>query len=287
MLDALGIKAIDKVGYEADDVIATLAFQGRDAGMKVGVITGDRDAFQLVGDNVTVLYLKRGVSEMDRMTPETVTERYGVGPECYRDLAAIVGETSDNLTGVPGVGPKTAAKWITQFGNLDGVVAEVDKIKGKAGENMRAHLADVLRNYELNRLVDDLELPLRPEDLQWHGWDREAVHLLFDTLEFRVLRDRLYQYLEAVEPEAESGFDLAGSKLATGTVAAWLDEHAPVGTAVGVAVAGTFGRGTGQLNGLAVATAGGPAAWFDPAGARRRRRARRSPCGWPIHSGPR
>jgi DNA polymerase-1 len=128
VLDALGIKAIDKVGYEADDVIATLAFQGRDAGMKVGVITGDRDAFQLVGDNITVLYLKRGVSEMDRMTPDKVTERYGVGPECYRDLAAIVGETSDNLIGVPGVGPKTAAKWITQFGNLDGVVAEVDKI---------------------------------------------------------------------------------------------------------------------------------------------------------------
>jgi DNA polymerase-1 len=264
VLAALGIKTIEKAGYEADDVIATLAGQGRVAGMQVGVVTGDRDAFQLVTDEVTVLYLKRGVSEMDRMTPEKVTERYGVGPGCYRDLAAIVGEASDNLIGVPGVGPKTAAKWIGQYGNLDGVVAEVDKIKGKAGDSMRAHLADVLRNYELNRLIDDLELPLQPGDLKWQGWDREAVHVLFDTLEFRVLRDRLYQYLEAVEPEAESGFDLAGTRLGAGTVKDWLAEHTPVGTPVGVAVAGTFGRGTGQLTGVAVATGDGPAAWFDP-----------------------
>jgi DNA polymerase-1 len=234
--------------------------------MQVGVITGDRDAFQLVDDSITVLYLKRGVSEMDRMTADKVTERYGVGPGCYRDLAAIVGETSDNLVGVPGVGPKTAAKWITQFGNLEGLVANVDQIKGKAGESLRANLADVLRNYELNRLVDDLDLPLAPDDLHWHGWDREAVHRLFDTLEFRILRDRLYQYLEAVEPEAEAGFDLAGTVLAPGAVKAWLDEHAGVGTRIGVAVSGTFGRGTGELTGVALATADGPAAWFDPTG---------------------
>ncbi len=266
VLDALGIQALEKPGYEADDIIATLAWQARDAGMQVGVITGDRDAFQLVGDDITVLYLKRGVSEMDRMTPDKVIERYGVGPDCYRDLAAIVGETSDNLIGVPGVGPKTAAKWIGQYGNLEGVIAHVDEIKGKAGDNLRAHLADVMRNYELNRLISDLELPLRPEDLHWRGWDREAVHRVFDTLEFRILRDRLYQYLEAVEPEAEAGFDLAGTVLGPGAVKSWLDEHAPIGTAVGVAVSGTFGRGTGQLTGVALATAGGPAAWFDPAG---------------------
>src|SRR5690349_14011572 len=266
VLDALGIRTVEKPGYEADDVLATLARQGAAAGMQVGVITGDRDAFQLVDDSTTVLYLKRGVSEMDRMTADKVTERYGVGPDCYRDLAAIVGETSDNLIGVPGVGPKTAAKWITQFGNLEALVAHVDEIKGKAGDSLRAHLADVLRNYELNRLVDDLELPLGPADLHWHGWDREAVHRVFDTLEFRILRDRLYQYLEAVEPEAEAGFDLAGAILGPGTVKAWLEEHAPVGTPIGVAVSGTFGRGTGELTGVALATADGPAAWFDPAG---------------------
>ncbi|MGC9665792.1 DNA polymerase I [Planosporangium sp. 12N6] len=264
VLDVLGIRYVEKPGYEADDVIATLARRGRDAGMQVGVVTGDRDAFQLVDDTITVLYLKRGVSEMDRMTAEKVREKYGVGPECYRDLAAIVGETSDNLIGVPGVGPKTATKWIGQYGNLDGIVEHVDQIKGKAGENMRAHLADVLRNYELNRLVDDLELPVAPDDLQWRGWDREAVHRLFDTLEFRILRDRLYQYLEAVEPEAEAGFDLAGTVLAPGSVKAWLDEHAGVGVRIGVAVTGKFGRGTGELTGVALATADGPAAWFDP-----------------------
>jgi DNA polymerase-1 len=176
----------------------------------------------------------------------------------------MVGESSDNLPGVPGVGPKTAAKWITQYGGLDGVVEHVDEIKGKAGESLREHLAGVLRNYQLNKLVTDVELPVAPADLGWPGWDREAVHRVFDALEFRILRDRLYQYLEAVEPEAESGFDLSGSVLATGAVADWLSTHAPAGRPVGVAVAGRFGRGTGSLTGVAVATGDGPAAWFDP-----------------------
>jgi DNA polymerase-1 len=282
VLAALRIPHVEKVGYEADDVIATLARQGRDAGMWVGIITGDRDAFQLADDNVTVLYLKRGVSELDRMGPEAITERYGVGPDRYRDLAAMVGESSDNLPGVPGVGPKTAAKWIMQYGGLDGIVEHVDQIKGKAGEALREHLSGVLRNYQLNKLVDDLELPIGPADVVWHGWDREAVHQVFDALEFRVLRDRLYQYLEAVEPEAESGFDLAGELLGTGLVRNWLTTHAlpvipadqegatpgeaalSVPGAVGVAVSGSFGRGTGTISGIAVATAEGPAAWFDP-----------------------
>ncbi len=199
------------------------------------------------------------------MTPEAVEAKYCVPPSHYRDKAALVGETSDNLPGVPGVGDKTAAKWIKEYGGLDGVIANVDKIKGKAGESLRAHLADVMRNYEINKLVCDLELPLRPEDARWAGWDREAVHQVFDALEFRVLRERLYQYLDAVEPEAESGFDLDGAVLSGGEVSGWLESYAPVGTSVGVAVAGRFGRGTGELTGVALATADGPAAWFDPA----------------------
>ncbi|MBX6723989.1 MAG: DNA polymerase I, partial [Dactylosporangium sp.] len=213
VLAALRIPVVQHEGYEADDVIATLACQARDAGMPVLISTGDRDTFQLVGDRVTVLYAIRGVSELARMDPAAVQAKYGVPPERYRDLAALVGESSDNLAGVPGVGPKTAAKWINQYGSLEGVVAHVDQIKGKAGENLRAHLADVLRNYELNRLVDDLDLPVGPDDLRWPGWDREAVHRVFDTLQFRVLRDRLYQYLEPVAPEAEAGFDLVGEVL--------------------------------------------------------------------------
>jgi len=264
VLAALRVPVVEKVGYEADDVIATLATQARAAGMEVLICSGDRDAFQLVTEGVTVLYPKRGVSEMARMDPPAVSARYGVGPEHYRAIAAMVGETSDNLPGVPGVGDKTAAKWIVQYGDFDSVIAHVDQIKGKVGDSMRENLAGVLRNYELNRLVNDLELSLRPEDALWKGWDREAVHRVFDTLQFRVLRDRLYEYLEAVEPEAESGFDLAGQVLGTGTVRAWLDRHAPAGVAVGVAVAGKFGRGTGSLTGLAVATADGTAAWLDP-----------------------
>ncbi|MEU4216325.1 DNA polymerase I [Actinoplanes sp. NPDC026623] len=263
ILAALRIPVVEKPGYEADDVIGTLAHQARDAGMEVVISTGDRDSFQLAGEHVTILYPVRGVSEVWRMTPEAIETKYGVPPGRYRDKAALVGDSSDNLTGVPGVGDKTAAKWINQYGGLEGVIARADEIKGKAGENLRAHLADVMRNYDLNALVCDLELPLGPEDVKWHGWDREAVHQVFDALEFRVLRERLYSYLEAVEPEAESGFDLSGVVLRAGEVAGWLAEHAREAP-VGVAVTGRFGRGTGELTGIAVATGDGPAAWFDP-----------------------
>jgi DNA polymerase-1 len=263
VLEALRIPVVEKPGYEADDVIGTLATQARAAGMEVLISSGDRDSFQLADEHVTILYPVRGVSEVWRMTPDAIEAKYFVRPERYRDKAALVGETSDNLIGVPGVGDKTAAKWINEYGGLDGVIANADKIKGKAGENLRAHLADVMRNYGLNKLVCDLELPLAPQDVKWQGWDREAVHQVFDALEFRVLRERLYSYLDSVEPEAESGFDLSGSVLGTGEVAGWLGEHAGEAP-VGVAVTGTFGRGTGALTGIAVATGDGPAAWFDP-----------------------
>ncbi|WP_433386565.1 DNA polymerase I [Micromonospora sp. KLBMP9576] len=270
VLAALRIPVVEKEGFEADDVIATLACQARDQGMSVLISTGDRDAFQLVGDQITVLYPRKGVSDLARMDPAAIEAKYGVAPERYRDLAALVGETSDNLPGVPGVGPKTAAKWINLYGGVDGVVARADEIKGKAGDSLRERLADVIRNYELNCLVSDLELPLRPEDARWEGWDREAVHQVFDTLEFRILRDRLYQYLEAVEPEAESGFDLAGEVLTEpGSIAGWLETHAPDGTPVGVAAkldTGPNRRHTASVTGLALAAAGGgAAAWFDPA----------------------
>ncbi|MEU0154299.1 MULTISPECIES: DNA polymerase I [Micromonospora] len=269
VLAALRIPVVEKEGYEADDVIATLACQARDQGMDVLITTGDRDAFQLVGDRVTVLYPRKGVSDLARMDPAAVEAKYGVGPGRYRDLAALVGETSDNLPGVPGVGPKTAAKWINLYDGVEGVVARADEIKGKAGDSLRERLADVIRNYEINCLVTDLELPVRPEDARWQGWDREAVHQVFDTLQFRILRDRLYQYLEAVEPEAEAGFELAGQVLAEpGALAGWLATHAPAGAPVGMAVkldTGPNRRHSAAVTGMALATAGGAAAWFDPA----------------------
>ncbi|WP_326563562.1 DNA polymerase I [Micromonospora peucetia] len=269
VLAALRIPVVEKEGFEADDLIATLACQARDQGMSVLISSGDRDAFQLVDDQITVLYPRKGVSDLARMDPAAIEAKYGVAPDRYRDLAALVGETSDNLPGVPGVGPKTAAKWINLYGGVDGVIARADEIKGKAGDSLRERLADVIRNYEINCLVSDLELPLRPEDARWEGWDREAVHQVFDTLEFRILRDRLYQYLEAVEPEAESGFDLTGEVLTVpGALAGWLETHAPAGTPVGVAAkldTGPNRRHTASVTGMALATAGGAAAWFDPA----------------------
>ncbi|MCG5465796.1 DNA polymerase I [Micromonospora sp. NPDC053740] len=269
VLAALQIPVVEKEGFEADDVIATLASQARDQGMSVLISSGDRDAFQLVDDQITVLYPRKGVSDLARMDPAAIEAKYGVPPQQYRDLAALVGETSDNLPGIPGVGPKTAAKWITTYGGVEGVIARADEIKGKAGDSLRERLADVIRNYEINCLVSDLELPLRPEDSRWTGWDREAVHQVFDTLEFRILRDRLYQYLEAVEPEAESGFDLTGEVLTEpGALAGWLTTHVPSGTPVGLAVkldTGPNRRHTASITGLALATAGGAAAWVDPA----------------------
>ena len=139
ILGALRIPFVQVEGYEADDVIATLTSMATAQGMDVLICSGDRDAFQLVSDQVTVLYPVRGVSELWRMTPAAVTEKYGVPPTRYSDLAALVGESSDNLPGVPGVGPKTAAKWIGMYAGLDGIVANIDQIGGEAGEGLRGN----------------------------------------------------------------------------------------------------------------------------------------------------
>jgi DNA polymerase-1 len=266
VLDALRIRWVEVDGYEADDVIATLTTQATAEGMDVVICTGDRDAFQLVTDSVTLLYPVRGVSEVWRMDPAAVEEKYLVPPTRYSDLAALVGESSDNLPGVPGVGPKTAAKWLGLYGDLQGVVAHADEIKGKAGQSLRDHLGDVLRNRRLNQLVRDLPLPVTVADLERHTWDREKVHTVFDSLEFRVLRDRLFEYLAAPQEEADHGFDLDGVVLAPDDVPGWLEECAAAGPPVGVHVVGTWARGTGDVTGLAVATAAGAAAYVDVAG---------------------
>ncbi len=263
VLAALHIDMVEKDGYEADDVIGTLTTQALAEGFEVLVCTGDRDAFQLVTDRSTILYPARGVSEMARITPEAVQQRYGVSPERYPEVAALVGETSDNLPGVPGVGPKTAAKWITMYDGLDNVITNADAIKGKAGESFREHLADVIRNRRLNALVCDLDLTATPADLVAKPWDRQQVHTLFDSLEFRVLRDRLFATLESEEEIDESGFELHGTRLAEGAVQDWLNEHASSPGRVGVHVQGTWGSGTGDLSALALAAVDGAAAWLE------------------------
>ncbi|HSE55692.1 MAG TPA: DNA polymerase I, partial [Nocardioidaceae bacterium] len=171
----------------------------------------------------------------------------------------------DNLPGVPGVGPKTAAKWLTEWGSLSDLVEHVDQVRGKAGESLRTHLAQVINNRAVNTLVRDVEVDCQPGDLIVRAWDRDEVHTLFDSLEFRVLRDRLFATLESAEPEAEGGFDVDGHVLAPGELPAWLDAHAPAGQRSGLHVVGRWGRGTGDVHGLALASADGSAAYLDPA----------------------
>lgn len=263
VLDALNIPFLKKDGYEADDIIATLVTQALDdPEMEVLILTGDRDSLQLVTDRSTVLYPMRGVSDLARMTPAAVEEKYGVPPARYPELAAIVGETSDNLPGVPGVGQGFAARWINQYDGLDNVIAHADEITGKKGEALREHLGDVIRNRQLNALVRDLPLDKAPADLAVRPWDRQEVHTLFDGLEFRVLRDRLFETLTSEEEIDDSGFELAGSVLGAGQVAGWLAEHSASGDRVGLHLTGRWGSGTGDVDSLALATPAGAAAWI-------------------------
>ncbi|MUM35580.1 DNA polymerase I, partial [Mycobacterium sp. CBMA361] len=238
VLGALGITVVAEEGFEADDLIATLATQAQEEDFRVLVVTGDRDSLQLVTDDVTVLYPKKGVSDLHRFTPDAVVEKYGLTPTQYPDFAALRGDPSDNLPGIPGVGEKTATKWITQYGSLQALVDHVDEVKGKVGDSLRANLSSVILNRELTDLVRDVPLPHTPEGLRVQPWDRDRIHQLFDDLEFRVLRDRLFDTLSPVEPEVELGFDVRGGLLEPGTLAAWLAEHSS-GSRFGMAVTGT------------------------------------------------
>ncbi|MGH3799231.1 MAG: DNA polymerase I [Pseudonocardiaceae bacterium] len=264
VLGTLGIPVLAKENYEADDLIATLVTRAEPDGYQVLVCTGDRDALQLVNDQVTVLYPRKGVSELTRFTPEEVVQRYGLTPQQYPDYAALRGDPSDNLPGIPGVGDKTAAKWVREFGSLDALVDRVDEVKGKAGDALRENLASVLLNRQLTELVRNVDLPEQPADLALKPWDRDAVHRLFDELEFRVLRDRLFATLSAPEPEAEEGFTVRGGMIEPGGLAAWLDAHARDGRRVGLAFRGSWGRGAGDLESLALAAPDGEGGYLDP-----------------------
>ena len=257
VLGTLRVPVLEKEGYEADDVIATVVTQAEPEGFEVLVCTGDRDALQLVSERVTVLYPRKGVSELTRFTPEAVAEKYGLTPEQYPDYAALRGDPSDNLPGIPGVGEKTAAKWVREFGSLGTLVDRVDEVRGKVGDALRENLAAVLLNRQLTELVRNVEIPVVPADLVLAPWDRDAVHRLFDDLEFRVLRDRLFATLTTPEPEAEEGFEVRGSVIEPGEVAAWLAKHAADGRRVGLSYRGSWIRGTGTLESLTLAGADG------------------------------
>ena len=263
LLAAMGVRAVTAPDYEADDVLATLAARAQAEGLEVLVCSGDRDSFQLITENCTVLQPVRGGSAPRRMTPARVRERYGVSPERYPHLAALVGETSDNLPGVPGVGPKTAAKWLNLYDGLDGVIAHAGQIRGRAGASLREHLDDVVRNRRLNRLVTDVDLGIDPlRDLRPSGARREELARIMEALELRSLHRRAQRVLTfrddagsgdgAPDPARErlAALEIAvlGDGVRPGGVGAWLDRHAGGGP-LGLDVVGVLApeRGDAQL----------------------------------------
>ncbi len=203
-LKAMNIKTLTKENYEADDILATLAKTGADANFNVFVVSGDRDTFQLISERTTILYPVKGVMNLARMDDAAVYEKYGVHAAQYPDLAALVGETSDNLPGIPGVGPKTAAKWLQEYGSLENILASADQIGGKVGESLREHREEAVRNRRLNRLLTDLELPVDLSDLTLGGVNSDEVKLVFAKLQFRTLTERVLR-LRGITAGSDTG----------------------------------------------------------------------------------
>lgn len=266
LLAAMGVRAVTAPDYEADDVLATLAVRAQAEGLEVLVCSGDRDSFQLITENCTVLQPVRGGSAPRRMTPAQVQERYGVSPERYPHLAALVGETSDNLPGVPGVGPKTAAKWLNLYDGLDGVIAHAGQIRGRAGASLREHLDDVVRNRRLNRLVTDVDLGIDPlRDLRPSGARREELARIMEALELRSLHRRAQRVLTfrddagsgdgAPDPVRErlAALEIAvlGRQVEPGGVGAWLDRNVGGGP-LGLDVVGVLAPERGDARLLAL-----------------------------------
>ncbi|TFV82223.1 DNA polymerase I [Microbacterium sp. dk485] len=260
-LAAMSIPVLQKEGIEADDILATLATQGAEQGFHVLVCSGDRDTIQLVTDDVTLLYPNvQGVSQLKRYDPETVVAKYGLPPEQYPDIAALVGETSDNLPGVPKVGEKTAVKWLTQYGSLDALLENADKVTGVVGNNLREHLEDVRRNRRLNRLLRDVELPVTPADLEVRPIDAQAVRDIFARLEFRTLLPRVFEVAGADATGSDASIPVAEAPAAVqadaAALAAWTADAADE---VGVTLVLTGGRPT--RIGLATAAGAVEADW--------------------------
>ena len=189
-IESCGIEHFQLEGYEADDLIATISKKAEINGFEVLICTGDRDSFQLVNEKTTVLYPKRGVSELARMTPAAVVEKYGMTPEQYPDFAALRGDPSDNLPSIPGVGEKTAAKWVVEYGSLRDLLAEVDKVGGKVGQALRDNIDNVIRNRELTQLVHDAPIDFSLDSMEWKGVDLEKIDPLLTQLEFKTLKER-------------------------------------------------------------------------------------------------
>ncbi len=255
VLAALRILSIQVDGYEADDIIATLAGQAAAEGFETLIITGDRDTFQLVDDATTVLYPRKGVSDLARMTPAAVEAKYGLTPAQYPDFAALRGDPSDNLPSVPSVGEKTATKWIAQYGSLSELIRHADQVTGRVGDALRAHIGQIETNRALTELVRDVPLPIGLADTARRPFERSEIHEVFDALQFRVLRDRLFETLPgdaaSAAPSGGTAADQPPVRTATpGEVPAWLAE---AGSPVAVSVSGSWGAGTGRVDAVALA----------------------------------
>jgi len=221
LVTAFGITTFEVEGFEADDVIATITKQAEREGAEILICTGDRDSFQLVNQKTTVLYPKRGVSDLARMTPDAVQEKYGMSPEQYPDFAALRGDPSDNLPSVPGVGEKTAAKWVVEYGSLHELIANIDKLGGKVGQSLRDSINDVIRNRELTQLVANVPLELSIDALAWSGVDESNTNPLFEKLEFKTLKDRMKPILlKSTSKAAEPALELFVTEIAEGVLSA-------------------------------------------------------------------
>jgi len=219
LVSAFGITQFEVEGYEADDVIATITKRAEKEGAEVFICTGDRDSFQLVNDKTTVLYPKRGVSDLARMTPDAVQEKYGMSPTQYPDFAALRGDPSDNLPSIPGVGEKTAAKWVVEYGSLQELLSNVDKVGGKVGQSLRDSIDNVIRNRELTQLVAEVPLNLSIDALAWSGVDENLTNPLFDRLEFKTLKDRMKPILlKGASKVAEPDFQLFAEEMSEGVL---------------------------------------------------------------------
>ena len=210
-LDAMNITNLTRENYEADDILASLADQAADQGYRVLVVSGDRDTFQLIRDDTTILYPVKGVLNLARMDDEAVYAKYSVHAKQYPDLAALVGETSDNLPGIPGVGPKTAAKWLQQFGSLQEIFDSAEQISGKVGESLREHMQLAIRNRRLNHLVRDLDFDFELASLAIRGVDEARVREVFSKLHFKSLTERVIRLKGATSAESNGATEVSSA----------------------------------------------------------------------------
>jgi len=246
ILGALDIPVVTAEGFEADDVIATLVDQAEKVGAQTRIVTGDRDAFQLVNPTTTVLYPRKGVSDLARMTPEEIEKKYSIRPEQYVDYAALRGDPSDNLPGIPGVGEKTAAKWLQSYGDLQELIDHADEVPGKVGGALREHVGQVLVNRSLSELRRDVPIQVEWPTMAWTGGDTTRVDEVLDALQFRALRDRLNQ----VRP---GGAQITAAKEVEVAMQAVSTEQLKTLLASGtwsVSIAGEWGHGLGSIGAM-------------------------------------